>query len=174
MARMVAIIVSFVLVAEAIYLNKRMINNDFSIMLVIFATTNLLMESAFHKGYIATRVLLPFYSFVVICFCELLSAILIKIKKENETAFIKSAGGVALLKILKTMICLSFIAITVIQTNFMYTKDWKDDYRFKKWVLGEKMTNSKYPEPSYWNAAEIFYQQKYKNIADDYLLEIYK
>ena len=161
----IASISSFILIAGAIYLNKEIIYNDFSFMLIIFVATNLLMELVFHKGYIATRVLLPFYSFVVISFCELLSLILIKIKNEK-------IHNNYVLKIFKVSICLLFVTITIIQTNFMYTKDWKDDYRFKNWVLGEKLTNEKYPESSYWNAAEVFYQQKYENGITEYFSDI--
>ena len=59
----------------------------------------------------------------------------------------------------------------VIRTDLYSTEDWSDEYKFKTWVLGSKLTGQQYDEygKSY---AEIFYDQKYQNIQERYLSEI--
>ncbi len=148
-----------------LFLRKDFSKQDLPMMLVIFIATNILMQLIMHKGYIATRVLLPFYSFIVLCFYDLFSSVIKKLK------CIETEKGAAIVKVLLCILCVLLIVSNLTQTNLKSTKDWRGDYKFSTWVIAEQLTGEQF-ERKNWNAAEEFYKNKYQIIQDQYLSDV--
>ena len=163
--RLFLILLLIGVILSIILLGKEYLKQDYFHMLIIFVATNILMQMVLHKGYIATRVLVPFYAFIVMSFYGLFSAAADKLK-----AYLPQGAGVSL-KILPVLVSGLLMLSVVIRTDLYSTEDWSDEYKFKTWVLGSKLTGQQYDEygKSY---AEIFYDQKYQNIQERYLSEI--
>ena len=163
--RLFLILLLAAVILSIILLGKEYIRQDFFHMLILFAATNILMQLAMHKGYIATRVLIPFYAFIVICFYGLFSAAAEKLK-------VTSPHGVSVsLMIISSLVCAVLMISVIFKTDLYSTEDWSDEYKFRTWVLGSRLTGQQYDDygKSY---AEIFYDQKYQNLQERYLSEM--
>ena len=117
---------------------------DFSLMLLIFIFTILLMQFLTHKGYMAERAALPFYCFIIFALRELFRDFKIKY-----------------LNIVLCALCLISFAL---QINLHSTRDWNDNYHCRDKILKAYMTGVNYePEERIW-ATEKFYDDKYADI----------
>lgn len=142
--------------------NKRIKELDFSVMALIFVLTNLVMEMIFHKGYIAYRVLLPFYAFLVLAVCEIFSeawnAVSVRFNKQS-LKYIGQAASAA--------VCVCIVIIFCSQIELRGTKDWAWDYKYRTYVDGSYMTGIEFDVP--WDASIVFYQDRDEDIIDTYL-----
>lgn len=164
-ALILSVLIVIISIITLLVLKRDLFNNDFPVMFIVFIVTNILMQLTLHKGYIATRVLLPFYSFIVICFHDLLSDTIKKIR------FFNSKKGETAIKSLSCIVCILIIVLNLVQTKLTSTKDYKNDYKFSTWVIGERLTGEQFNR-DHWNAAEEFYKNKYQKIEENYLLEL--
>lgn len=99
-------------------------------MLLIFIVTNILMQFILNKGYIATRVLLPFYSFSVLCFYDLLLSAIRKV------SILDSGDGAIVLKTISCVVCILLVVSNLAQTKLTSTEFCKDDLEFsEEWNL---------------------------------------
>lgn len=165
----IAIIVS--IFASIVILRKDAIKQDFTIMLVIFVATNILLQLALHKGYIATRVLLPFYSFLVFCFYELYSATWTKLEGKREKDDRRKGIGL-LRRACSAIVCVALMVGCVLQIDLHSTKDWKESYKFKTVVVGELLTGEAYDRGDSWDATDVYYQKKVEKLKNDYLEQL--
>ena len=143
-------------------INKRIIELDFSVMMIIFVFTNLIMEMVFHKGYITNRILLAFYSFVILAICELFSETW-KAKPVCRFNHILRNAGSAASVVLCVLVVISFSS----RIELRGTRDWSWDYKYRTYVDGSYMTDIKFDVP--WNASVVFYQERDKDIIDAYI-----
>lgn len=157
---------------------KTLLKNDFSIMLILFTLTNILLQLVLHKGYIATRVLLPFYAFIVFCFSELYSTALTSIdnyKRKNRLQIINTLSLKRGKVVASVFLCTVLIASCLLQTNVHSTKDYKGSYKYKLLVEGELLTGEAYPDTDYWErieGAEHFYRCKFQALKEEYLRQL--
>lgn len=162
LSHFIAIIVSLCIICSLIIINKKITQCDYIIMLLIFVATNLFAEFVFHKGYIATRELLPFYTFIIMSLYELINETFHNLHIQNRSQIKK--GLAVLICSLTAISCLS-------QTNIFTTHDWAEEYVMKDYVLGKTMTGVPYtPLRTYRDYAEIFYQEKYELLSREYLI----
>lgn len=149
---------------------RALLERDFSLMLILFVVTNVLLELALRKGYITGRVLLPFYAFVVFCFQELYAAgweRLLEWGGRRALANLEKARAV-----LTGAVCAALVLSCLLQTDLHTTREWNEDYKFELWVAGEYLTGEEYPGKRNGNAPEVFYRYKYDAMKDRYLEEI--
>lgn len=167
LATLITILIAAGTTSCFLLLNRDMLKNDFTMMLVLFIITNIGMQIALHKGYIATRVLLPFYSFVVLAYGEMGVACVNKLERNRivkDSATFKNFRKTAL-----TIVCILLIFSNFAQVNLHATKDWSGNYKYSTWVLSAMLTGKPYPESATWNATEEFYKQKYEDLEAHYL-----
>ena len=141
--------------------NKRIKELDFSMMLIIFIITNLVMEMFFHKGYIAYRILLSFYAFVVLAVCELISEAWQGLPGYRNNRILRKAG-IAVSAVLCAWIVITFSS----KIELRGTKDWPWDYKYRTYVDGSFMTGIEFDVP--WNAAVVFYRERDTDIIEAY------
>ena len=154
-----------------IFSGRDLLNRNGPIMLILFVLTNLLMQLALHKGYIATRVLIPFYAFHVICLYELFSMSFSKLKRIQSRRGKKTALSHmdTAVRWVKAAVCAIVILLCLGKTDLYSTRDDSMDFKFKTWVEGAELTGIDYPGDMYRNAAEDFYEQKIENHKTNYI-----
>lgn len=142
--------------------NIRIKELDLTMMLIIFILTNLIMEMVFHKGYIASRILLAFYAFTVLAVCELFSGAWSAKPEDRHYPILKSAGSAVC-----ALLCVLTVIIFSSQIELRGTKDWAWDYKYRTYVDGSFMTDITFDVP--WNASVVFYQERDQDIIDAYI-----
>ncbi|MBQ6508236.1 MAG: hypothetical protein IJI07_02075 [Flexilinea sp.] len=141
--------------------SKRIKELDFSVMLIIFVLTNLMMEMIFHKGYITQRILLAFYAFVVLAVCELFAGAWNTQPEWRYSRVLGYAGSAA-----SVVLCILGVINFSAQIELRGTKDWADDYKYRTYVDGSYMSDHKFDKP--WNTSVIFYKDRNNDIIDAY------
>ena len=168
---------AFLLICGCIVFSFRdLLNRNGPIMLILFVLTNLLMQFLMHKGYIATRVLIPFYAFLVLCLQELFTVSLSRLKRilSRHIKPFSPARMDSAVRWVQVIVCLSAVILCLAKTDLHGTYDDSMDFKFKTWVLGAELTGIEYPEDMNKNAAEIFYQLKIDNLKMDYTEQMRK
>lgn len=141
---------------------KRIKELDFSLMMIIFIMTNLVMEMIFRKGYITHRILLPFYAFMVLAVSELFSAAWKSIPVWQNGRSMGHTG-----KAISAVFCAAVVIVFCSKIELRGTRDWAWDYKYRTYVDGSYMTGIEFDVP--WNAAIVFYQDRDQDIIDAYI-----
>lgn len=142
---------------------KKLKTADFTLMMIIFVITNLVMQAFFQKGYIANRSLLPFYTFTVLAIAEIIGAAVSCLNEKCKNIlfdFVKMA--------LSIILCLSCLFLFSKKINVHKTRDWSDNYRYRYAEVGELITGKPYTKGL--GPHQVFYEEKYDMIRKDYLL----
>ncbi len=134
--------------------------SDAGALLIIFVMTNLLMEAVFHKGYITERVLLPFYSFMVLAISDVICSAAERFPK----TFFRRMTGIAA----AVLLCTACLFLFARKINLHATKDWSYEYKYKTMEIGQLITGI--PFASEGGPIHVFYQDKYKFLVKDYRL----
>ena len=134
--------------------------SDSGALLIIFILTNILMQAVFHKGYIMERVLLPFYSFMVLAISDVICSAAERFPK----TFFRRMTGIAA----SVLICTACLFLFARKINLHMTKDWAYEYKYKTIVIGQLITGV--PFASEGGPVHVFYQDKYKYLVKDYML----
>ena len=158
---LISVLFTALAVLSLIAVNKQVKDLDFSLMAIIFIMTNLIMEMLLHRGYIAHRVLLPFYAFLVLAVCELFCAAWNGISGRSEKQIIKHAGKAAVV-----FLCACVVIIFCSKIELRGTKDWSWDYKYRTYVDASYMTGIEFDVP--WNAAVVFYRDRAEDTIDAY------
>ncbi len=145
-------------------------------MLLLFVLVNLLMQLLMHKGYIATRVLIPFYAFVVLSLQELFAMALPKIKEILSRRFrcFSPARMDSAVRWIQVVACAAAVILCVSRIDLYSTYDDSMDFKYKNWVIGEELTGIDHPLDMYPNMAQTFYEQKLEKLKTDYTEEMKK
>ncbi len=142
---------------------KKLKNADFTLMMIIFIITNLVLQAIFHKGYIVSRILLPFYAFMVLAAAETFSTAISQFSK-NRMGGIWKYGKV----FLSVFLCICCIFLFIKKINVHKTRDWSDNYRYRYAEVGELITGKPYTKGL--GPHQVFYEGKYDLIRKEYLL----
>ena len=167
----IAVGIVLLICACMIISRNNLLDRNGPLMLVLFVLTNILMQLLTQKGYIATRVLIPFYAFVVYCLYELFSVTIAKLKSirsKHKKSFLLSYMDNVICCI-NVILCIFVIILCLGKINIHATYDWSWCYKYKTWVEGAQLTGVDYPEPSFPEAAEKFYQMKVNDLKTDYI-----
>ncbi len=149
----VSILIIAVLLLSAVRIRMGMKNLDFALMMILFIAANFVMHALTHKGYIATRILLPFYAFMVLSSAEIIqTACALPVIAGKRISPLLKKGTAAVL-------CIVCICIFIGQINLNGTKDWKNDYRYRTLENGSAMTGT--PHNGIWgHPSDEFYIKK--------------
>ena len=141
-----------------IVLKKKNLENDLTLITSIFIITCIVMELFLHKGYPVGRVLLPFYSLLVLALSELFGNAFKKIK-------IKKASIIQI--VISTLLCISICYIYACKTDVQKTKEWESHHIHKNLELGRYLTGQEYYE-GYPLIEQEFYEEKYNEVSSKY------
>ena len=139
-------------------------------LLILFVLTQIVMQLLMHKGYIATRVLIPFYAFHVLCVQELFTLSLEKLKNRlNRRAKPSALSHLDLaVRCVQAAACVLVIILCVGKTDLHATGDDYVDFKYRTWVEGAELTGIDYPKDILPSASEEFYQHKIENLKQTY------
>lgn len=158
----VSVVVTVLILLCVLRINKEMKELDFGVMMFLFIITNLVIHPlTAPKGYIATRVLLPFYAFMVLAVNEIL-----------QTAFkMPLPGGKRIPgvfgKYSGVVLCAVCVCLFVSRIDLDRTKDWKNDYRYRTLETGSAITGQ--PHNADWgHPSGDFYIKKNEAIVEEF------
>ena len=158
----ISIAVTALVLLAVLRINKGMKELDFGVMMFLFILTNLIIHPlTAPKGYIATRVLLPFYAFMVLAVNEII-----------QTAFslpLVSGKGIPVTfgKYIAAVLCALCVCIFVSRIDLDKTKDWKNDYRYRTLEIGSDITGV--PHNADWgHPSGDFYIKKDEAIVEEF------
>ena len=156
----ISIAFSVLLCLGILKVNLGMKELDFGLMMIIFLLTNVIMQQITHKGYIATRELLPFFAFLVLASAEIFKSMYQSFipERHNSIRIIQITAN--------TFLCLACVCIFISKIDLTKTKDWKNDYRFRTYAYGDAITEVSYGG---WSHPCIeFYQDKIEATTQEY------
>jgi len=159
--KILAVIAAISVIFCLILTSRRLRDNDYSLMLIVFVVTNLAMQLFMRKGYITGRVLLPFYAFLMFCLRELYAEAGKRMKYIWRDRRIRN--GIAV------VICAVMMIQCIGKTDIFRTQDWEDNYQLRDYVEAVFRSGGGYkPEnQGYWVGE--FYRQKYEKVITDHL-----
>ena len=130
----VSVLIIAVLLVCVLRINRGMKDLDLALMMILFIAANFVMHFITHKGYIATRILLPFYAFMVLSVSEIIQTAL-SLPVISGKVIPQNAKNIA-----GAVLCVACVWIFAGQINLHGTKDWKNDYRYRVLENGSAMT----------------------------------
>ena len=157
-----AVTISVLAAISLLVVNKKITELDFSVMMIIFILLNLIMEQVMQKGYIVSRVLVPFCSFMVLAVSELFSSGWSIVVEKTGRRLPVNCG-----KIISALVCVFCLGLFMIKIELRVTRDWGRDYKYRTYVDGMYMTGIPYEGP--WHASIAFYTERDEDIIEAYM-----
>lgn len=162
MTTICAVTISILAAVSLLLINKQITEFDFPVMMIIFILLNLIMEQLMHKGYIVSRVLVPFCSFMVLALSDMFAGGWSILTGKIGQRIPENCG-----KVISAIVCIFCVGLFMTKIELRGTHDWAQDYKYRTYVDGMYMTGIKYEGP--WHASIVFYTERDEDIINAYM-----